>query len=213
MKVSHPILDSLRKKDLFTLCLYGSFALHLGIAGSYYIATRTVDMYDSEEILTFKEIDVEMEDIPPELIGGTSSPAPVEKEEWVEGKNKEGKDPENNEDINPNKLSGSGTDKDGYLYSYFGDKPPTPIIDFDLKKFYPQEAKAAGISNKTVIVLVQVDEKGVLISGKIVSGHAGYGFDEAAMRIIRLLRFSPGYVKGKPVRMSHRMPIVFTLEE
>jgi protein TonB len=40
--------------------------------------------------LDFVPMEVEM-DIPPELIGGTSSPAPVENQEWVEGKKKDGR--------------------------------------------------------------------------------------------------------------------------
>lgn len=127
-------------------------------------------------------------------------------------KNKNGDDPID-DDINVNAVSGNGTDKDGYLFSFNGDKVPTPIIDFDLKQFFPAAAKAANITEKTVVVLVQIDETGALKSAKIASGKAGYGFDEAAIKIINLARFSPGYIAGKPVKMSHRVPINFTLDE
>ena len=43
-----------------------------------------------------------------------------------------------------------------------GDKVPTPIIDFDLKQFFPAAAKAANITEKTVVILVQIDETGQL---------------------------------------------------
>jgi len=33
------------------------------------------------------------------------------------------------------------------------------------------------------------------------------------MKIIRLAKFTPGYVGGKPVKMAHRIPINFTLDE
>jgi len=202
----------LKKQDLFRLCLTGSLVLHLTVVSGYYISQYIkFETYEQEEI--FRDVEVDFEEIPPELIGGDKNPAPVEKQEWVEGSNKNGKDPEPTEETDPNLVSGTGTDKDGYMFSYFGDKPPTPIVDFDLKRFFPEAAKSANISEKVVVMVVQVDEKGKLISAKIVSGEAGYGFDEAAMRIVNLIRFSPGYIKGRPVRMSHRMPIHFTLED
>lgn len=92
-------------------------------------------------------------------------------------------------------------------------RPPLPIVEFDLKPFFPIEAKEANITEKTVVVLVQIDEIGQLKSAKIASGKAGYGFDEAALRIINKARFSPGYLNGKPVKMQHRIPINFTLDE
>ena len=198
-------------KYLFPLTLIGSIAIHGGAYAAYYISQfkEEPELIDSSNLN--QEVDI-MEEIPPELIGGTSSPAPVEKSEWVEGKNKNGDDPAD-EDINENAVSGNGTDKDGYLYSFNGDRPPTPIIDFDLKQFFPQAAKAASITDKVVVVLVQIDEGGNLVSSKIVSGKAGYGFDEAAIKIINMTRFTPGYVAGKPTKMAHRVPINFTLDD
>ncbi|WCL48679.1 energy transducer TonB [Leptospira sp. GIMC2001] len=196
--------------NLFQVCVGFSILLHASAMGAYYIATLP-----SEADLEYKEwedLEVDFQEIPPELIGGTSSPAPVEKNEWVEGSNKNADDPID-DDINPNALSGDGTDKDGFLFSYNGDKMPVPIIDFDLKQYFPDQAKAANISEKTVILLVQIDERGSVQSAKIASGKAGFGFDEAAMRIIDRIRFSPGYVQGKPVKMSHRVPIRFSLDE
>jgi protein TonB len=154
--------------------------------------------------------DIEM-DIPPELIGGDSSPAPVEKSEWVEGSKKTGPEPVES-DINTNQISDNGTDKDGYLFSFNGDSPPRAIVDFDLRQYYPPEAKSANIKNFQVTVLVQVDEDGSLISANIASGKASYGFNEQAMKVVKRMRFSPGYKKGKRVKMAHYLPITFTLE-
>ncbi len=199
------------KNNLFGTMLTLSIFLHFSVYAAYYISTIIeMEEFDSESVN--QDVDVNFEEIPPELIGGTSSPAPVEKSEWVEGKKDSGDDPIE-DDINVNAVSGNGTDKDGYLFSFNGDKVPTPIIDFDLKQFFPAAAKAANITDQTVVVLVQIDETGALKSAKIASGKAGYGFDEAAIKIINLARFSPGYVAGKPVKMSHRVPINFTLDE
>ncbi|MBK8394797.1 MAG: energy transducer TonB [Leptospiraceae bacterium] len=199
------------KNNLFGTMLTLSIFLHFSVYAAYYISTIIeMEEFDSESVN--QDVDVNFEEIPPELIGGTSSPAPVEKSEWVEGKKDSGDDPIE-DDINVNAVSGNGTDKDGYLFSFNGDKVPTPIIDFDLKQFFPAAAKTANITDKTVVVLVQIDETGALKSAKIASGKAGYGFDEAAIKIINLARFSPGYIAGKPVKMSHRVPINFTLDE
>ena len=199
------------KNNLIGTMLTLYIFLHFSVYAAYYIST-IIEMEEIDSDSIKQDVDVNFEEIPPELIGGTSSPAPVEKSEWVEGKKDSGDDPIE-DDINVNAVSGNGTDKDGYLFSFNGDKVPTPIIDFDLKQFFPPAAKAANITDKTVVVLVQIDETGALKSAKIASGKAGYGFDEAAIKIINLARFSPGYVAGKPVKMSHRVPINFTLDE
>lgn len=209
MSVFKKIKIWIRKQDLFKLTLAGSIFVHV-LAVSLYLASRYITFVDSDDIV-YENVEIDFQDIPPELIGGSSSPAPVEKQEWVEGKKKDGKDPID-DDINLDKISGNGTDKDGFLFSFNGDKPPTPIIDFDLKQFFPEAAKTANISNKVVVMVVQVDHQGKLVSARIVSGKAGYGFDEAAMKIIHMIRFSPGYISGRPVKMSHRMPIYFSLE-
>jgi len=204
-------IKNIIKNNLFATMLSFSIFLHFSVYAAYYIST-IIEPEEIDSSSIKQDVDVNFEEIPPELIGGTSSPAPVEKQDWVEGNKETGDDPIM-DDINVNAVSGNGTDKDGYLFSFNGDKVPTPIIDFDLKQFFPAAAKAANITDQTVVVLVQIDETGALKSAKIASGKAGYGFDEAAIKIINLARFSPGYVAGKPVKMSHRVPINFTLDE
>ncbi|UOG32421.1 energy transducer TonB [Leptospira noguchii] len=199
------------KFGLFRFCLIVSFILHSLTIGAYFIATYLPEEEISSDGLD-TNVEVDLEEIPPELIGGTTSPAPVEKQEWVEGSNQNAEDPID-EDLNPNALSGNGTDKDGYLFSYNGDKTPTPIIDFDLRDFFPAQAKSAGIVSKQVVVVVQIDEHGNLQGAKIASGKAGFGFDEAALKIVKLARWSPGYVQGRPTKMSHQVPISFNLED
>jgi protein TonB len=207
--VAHRIKVRLLALGLFRLCLIFSITLHgLGYA-AYFIGNMPGGEVESSE-LKIENVEVDFEDIPPELIGGTSSPAAVEKKEWIEGSG-EGQDAPD-DDVNFNALSGDGTDRDGYLYSFNGDRPPTPIIDFDLRQYFPREAKFANISSKTVVLRIQVDEAGKLKSARVVSGRAGYGFDEAAMKVIHRVRFAPGYVKGKPTKMAHELPIRFVLE-
>jgi len=216
MNESVVILSLLGRKinagSLFKMAFLISLSIHVIVVSVYLIKNYAVgsDVSVINSAIDLREIDIDM-DIPPELLGGISSPAPVEKQEWIEGKKKTGGDPEM-EDVSTNKVSGDGTDKDGYLFSFNGDRPPSPIIDFDLKRYYPDAAKAASILEYTVTVLVQIDEKGKLMSASIASGQAMYGFNDAALKVVHRARFAPGYKSGKPVRMAHYLPIRFVLE-
>ena len=197
-------------KRLFRACLIFSLLVHSIFATGYFV----LHGFSSSELLLdtmdleYKDIEF---DIPPELIGGDTRPAPVEKQEWVEGSGKTGADPED-KDINTNQISGDGTDKDGFLFSFKGDMPPRAIIDFDVKQYYPPAAKSANIKEYEVVVLLQIDESGKLISAKIASGKAPYGFDDQALKIVNRARFSPGYKDGKRVKMAHYMNIYFVLD-
>ena len=77
------------KNNLFGTMLTLSIFLHFSVYAAYYISTIIeMEEFDSESVN--QDVDVNFEEIPPELIGGTSSPAPVEKSEWVEGKKDSG---------------------------------------------------------------------------------------------------------------------------
>lgn len=199
-------------KHLFRLSLVVSLGVHMAAASAYLLTGNSfsTDTMTSENSLDLERPEIEM-DIPPELIGGDSSPAPVEKQEWIEGSGKEGEDPVEKE-INTNQISGDGTDKDGYLFSFNGDSPPHAIVDFDLRQYYPREALDANIREYRVTVLVQIDEAGSLISANIVSGKAPYGFNEQALKAVGRMRFTPGYKSGKRVKMAHYLPVTFTLD-
>ena len=197
-------------KRLFRACLIFSFIFHLIFAVGYFIShglPSSDALIENSMDLDYKDIEI---DIPPELIGGDSRPAPVEKQEWVEGTGKTGRDPED-KDINTNQISGDGTDKDGYLFSFKGDKVPQAIIDFDVRQYYPPAARSANIKEYAVVILLQIDENGSLITANIVSGKAPYGFNEQALKIVKRARFSPGYKDGKRVKMAHYMNLKFEL--
>ncbi len=210
MEIIQNISNRCAKLTLFQACLALSVLFHAAVYGSYYVSTLPSSI--SSEGLGVENVDVDFEYIPPELIGNGGAPAPVDKQEWIEGMSKNAPDAAA-DDLDINAVSGDGTDRDGYLFSFNGDRPPAPFIDFDLRQFFPKAAKDANITSGTVIVQVQVDEKGNLKAARVVSGRSGYGFDEAALRVIHMARFSPGYVKGKPIKMNHRIPVRFVLEE
>lgn len=199
-------------KHLFRLSIVISLLVHVIAASGYFLAGSGTSKETMEFQNTFEleRPDIEM-DIPAELIGGDKSPAPVEKQEWIEGTRKDGDDPVES-DINTNQISGDGTDKDGYLFSFNGDAAPRAIVDFDLRQYYPREALDANIREYQVTVLVQIDENGSLISANIMSGKAPYGFNEQAIKAVKRMRFSPGYKSGKRVKMAHYLPVLFTLD-
>jgi len=204
--------------DLFELCLTVSIILHAAAGGAYFISNMPSFITDEDELIDaskikMKDVDVDFIDIPSSVpLGGDTNPAPVEKEEWIEGTGKDKPDAEST-DIDINKLSGDGTDKDGYMFADLSDHPPVPVIDFDLNKYFPQAARSANITKKTVFLQMQVNEDGSINSAKIVSPPSGYGFDEAAMKVVARLRFRPGKISGRAVKMLLRVPITFVLED
>jgi periplasmic protein TonB len=201
----------LRNTSLITRCFMASIFLHAVLAGGYGAFTAPRVHEWAADTAEAEDVDIEFKDIPPELFGGDKSPVKIEKSEWVEGKSKNADDSPDN-DIKVNALSGDGTDEDGYLFAIRGDSPPVPIIDFDLKDYYPDEARRANIRKKTVLVTVQVDEYGALKSARLLTGNAGFGFDEAALMVMRRVRFRPGFKKGVPIKMNHRLAVQFVLD-
>ncbi|MBN2403604.1 MAG: TonB family protein [Spirochaetes bacterium] len=211
------LIQRFKKMDLFKRCFTGSFILHVVIIFIYYFpaiiafASSKEIMYDGSEI-TNKNVEVDFIDLPESIVlGGNTNPAPVQKEEWIEGSG-EGKTDAENTDVNINKLSGTGTDADGYMFADLADHAPIPIIDFNPDDYFPKAARSANITRNTVIVEVQVNENGSINSSKVISDSSSYGFDDAAMKVVARMRFRPGKVNGEPVKMLVRLPIVFTLE-
>jgi periplasmic protein TonB len=211
------LIKKIRRVDIFRLCLAVSIILHGGAYGAYYLSTLPEfggdgKVYDAKNYKS-KNVDVDFIDVPPpNLLIDSSNALRVKKEEWIEGTGRDAKDAENT-DTNVNRISGEGTDPDGYLSSAFGDRAPVPVIDFDLNRYFPAQARSANITRKTVVIRLQINEDGAIRSVRIVSPPAGYGFDEAALKVIHKIRFRPGYVSGRPVKMFMNLPITFVLED
>lgn len=67
----------------------------------------------------------------------------------------------------------------------------------DLRRAYPESARAAGLE-ANVVLRILVSTEGRVLAVKIVKG-AGNGFDEAAQRLVRGFRFRAGVRDGKTV--------------
>jgi TonB family protein len=76
---------------------------------------------------------------------------------------------------------------------------------------YPERAYAFGIEGRVFLQFV-VDQAGRVVDPVVTRG-LGMGCDEEALRVIRLARFEPGTVGGRPVRVRHALPIHFKRQE
>ncbi|MDO7847853.1 energy transducer TonB [Hymenobacter sp. M29] len=78
------------------------------------------------------------------------------------------------------------------------------------KIVYPTAANQQNLSG-TVYVRFVVDEQGRVRDAEVAKG-CGHGFDEEALRVVRLMPWwTPGRVAGRPVRVQRTLPIVFRL--
>jgi TonB family protein len=74
---------------------------------------------------------------------------------------------------------------------------------------YPEEALTANIEGD-VLVKYDVSEEGVVIGAKVLRG-IGFGCDEEALRIVKLLRFTPARNRGLHVTSHFDITIHFRL--
>ncbi|MDC7124350.1 MAG: TonB family protein, partial [Spirochaetales bacterium] len=97
--------------------------------------------------------------------------------------------------------------KENFLPFYKVEKRPEFIHKANLQ--YPIQAKKRKIEG-TVIIEADIDSKGILRKINIAKS-AGFGFDEAASKMISESTFKPAYSEGKPVAVRMRFTIVFKL--
>lgn len=80
-----------------------------------------------------------------------------------------------------------------------------------VKPIYPEIARKAGVEG-TVILKIQVDEKGNVINAKVLKG-LGAGLDEAAIAAAMQCKFTPAMQRDKPVKVWVSYPVRFILKE
>jgi protein TonB len=121
-----------------------------------------------------------------------------------------------------NTTSGTGTTPapDESVHPTFGlDVMPTPVGgDAAWAKFlnknlrFPAAAQEDGISGK--VFLSFIIEKDGHLSNITVDRPAGHGFDEEALRVLKLAKaWKPGMQNGQAVRVKYSIPINFQLSE
>jgi protein TonB len=111
---------------------------------------------------------------------------------------------------------GSGTATDETIHNIAGlDVMPEPVGGAEAwAKFlrknlrFPAAAQDEGISGK--VILSFVIEKDGSLSNIVVERPAGHGFDEEAMRVLKLAKaWKPGKQNGQAVRVKYMIPINF----
>lgn len=100
----------------------------------------------------------------------------------------------------------------GYINSKSLSKKPVMKINFSLKDFFPKEAKEKKIKTGKTVVQIFLSKKGKLMCTSILQKSEGYGFDQAALNVIRKVKFRPGEKDGKPVDTYLSLPVEFTSE-
>ncbi len=102
------------------------------------------------------------------------------------------------------------------VLTYADEMPAYPGGDAAMHQFlakkinYPAEANQQNLSG-TVYVRFVVDEQGRIRDAEVAKG-CGHGFDEEALRVVRLMPWwTAGRVAGQPVRVQRTLPIIFRL--
>jgi protein TonB len=94
------------------------------------------------------------------------------------------------------------------------DEPPEIIGGYAAlfsKLEYPEIARRAGIEG-TVIINVEVDEKGAIRRMEVLKGSArGTGFEEAAIKALKQMKWKPAYVRDRPIKVWVTIPVKFKL--
>ena len=76
---------------------------------------------------------------------------------------------------------------------------------------YPQVARETGIQGRVFVNFV-VEPDGSVSNVKVLRGIGG-GCDEEAMRVVKSMpKWTPGKQRGKAVRVSYTLPVVFKLQ-
>ncbi|NWF49704.1 MAG: energy transducer TonB [Ignavibacteriaceae bacterium] len=111
----------------------------------------------------------------------------------------------------PNFMSGIFGSQEEYLTN--ADEMPMPLGGLEaLAKnvIYPEQAKREGIEGK-VFVKALIDEQGNVVKTEIIKG-VNPLLDNAARDAVMKIKFTPGKVKGKPVKTQVTVPIFFKLK-
>lgn len=100
---------------------------------------------------------------------------------------------------------------------HFKKKPQYPGGQLAMKQFlreqlvYPAEAKKAKVQG-SVLIQYTINQLGAVVYTKVISG-IGYGCDEEAQRIVKLLEFQVDKNKGFASKTTRNIGIHFKLKE
>ena len=91
-----------------------------------------------------------------------------------------------------------------------GEKAWSKFLNKNLR--FPDAAQDERVSGKVYINFII--EKDGSLSNLVVDKAAGHGFDEEALRVLKLAKaWKPGMQNGQPVRVKYTIPINFQISE
>ena len=90
------------------------------------------------------------------------------------------------------------------------DELPRPLVSLETLFLFPDKAAILGIRTALVLVELEIDLRGNIVTHRILRG-AGNGFDEEVLAKLPSVRFSPGRIDGRAVAVRARLPIRFVL--
>ncbi|MFT3683103.1 MAG: TonB family protein [Ferruginibacter sp.] len=105
-------------------------------------------------------------------------------------------------------------DKEGYYTNVYpsypgGEKALESFFEKNIQ--YPADASDNGVEG-IVNINFAVDEKGKISSVKTTNPKIGYGVEEEAMRVFKMMpAWKPGSLKGKNVKTRYNLPVRFQL--
>ncbi len=94
------------------------------------------------------------------------------------------------------------------------DEPPRPIggMEAILRNIeYPEIARRAGVEG-SVLLYVQVDEKGEIVNTRVMRLEGIDVFKEAAIKAVKSVKWKPAMQRDRPVKVWASVPIDFVLK-
>ncbi len=95
------------------------------------------------------------------------------------------------------------------------DEPPTPIggiAAIQQNLVYPEVARLAGVQG-TVLLHLQIDEKGIVKNVRVINSLGLADMDQAAINAVRAVKWKPARQRDLPIMVWYSVPIRFALAE
>jgi protein TonB len=95
------------------------------------------------------------------------------------------------------------------------DEPPAPIggiAAIQQNLVYPEVARLAGVQG-TVLLHLQIDEKGIVKNVRVINSVGLEDMDQAAINAVRAVKWKPARQRDLPIMVWYSVPIRFALSE
>lgn len=112
----------------------------------------------------------------------------------------------------PPPTTGGAGDEEGFRNFVPSMVPPRLLnqeeVERELRRTYPAILRDAGMSGE-VEVNLWLDESGAIVQAEVGRSSGHPSFDEAALKVVSVMRLTPAQNRGKPVRVIVTLPVLF----